>query len=250
MSKQNYFSKNDPCKNHPELNIGGGIFTGGKNIEQIQKSDLYVCLDYQYLPSNYIFDSSQKTHLNGKLRIVFAPFQDMGIPKKENLKIVINKIIPVLKKGGRVHVQCIGGHGRTGTVLACLIHKINKETNPVNWVKHNYCEKAVESYAQVVFISEFTKTPLYTKNDIKENHISKKSSKSDIDYRAFPFKDELKSTSILHSASSLPKQYIAHNSEKTFKLRDDYFKCSVCHEIECDWSYITSTCTEACKTTN
>lgn len=53
---------------------------------------------------------------------------------------------------------CVGGHGRTGTALAILAHKfgITGERCPVQWVRLNYCDEAVESLSQIEYIEDMT----------------------------------------------------------------------------------------------
>ena len=59
-------------------------------------------------------------------------------------------------EGWRVETGCIGGHGRTGTVLACW--SVLAGLTPVDamaYVWENYCKEAIESKAQVRFIEWF-----------------------------------------------------------------------------------------------
>lgn len=54
--------------------------------------------------------------------------------------------------GKKVHVGCIGGHGRTGTFLAALVKHLNGNLDAIAYVRKNYCEKAVESKSQVQWL--------------------------------------------------------------------------------------------------
>lgn len=54
--------------------------------------------------------------------------------------------------GDKVFVGCIGGHGRTGTVLAALMAHLNVTDDPISYVRDNYCHKAVEVSTQVDFL--------------------------------------------------------------------------------------------------
>ena len=54
-------------------------------------------------------------------------------------------------------VLCMGGHGRTGTVLTILSHLmgfIPKKTDPIRWLRKKYCEEAVESDVQIAYIED------------------------------------------------------------------------------------------------
>ena len=48
----------------------------------------------------------------------------------------------------------LGGHGRTGTALACLaILTGHPATDAVAWVRARYCPQAVETASQEAFIT-------------------------------------------------------------------------------------------------
>ena len=60
---------------------------------------------------------------------------------------------------GNVGLCCVGGHGRTGTMLAILavkLGKVKKGDCPVAWVRARYCDKTVESNAQLDYIERVT----------------------------------------------------------------------------------------------
>ena len=54
----------------------------------------------------------------------------------------------------RVHVGCIGGHGRTGLVLSALVAQMTGMPDPISYVRKHYCTKAVESTEQVTFLTK------------------------------------------------------------------------------------------------
>ena len=58
-----------------------------------------------------------------------------------------------------VIVACVGGHGRTGltlSILSVLTGACPNNEDPVAFVRKRYCEKAVESYSQICYISKIT----------------------------------------------------------------------------------------------
>ncbi len=61
---------------------------------------------------------------------------------------------------GKVGVCCMGGHGRTGTMLSILVPLLGgvkgKKKCPVTWVRKNYCKEAVESDAQLDYVEYIT----------------------------------------------------------------------------------------------
>jgi hypothetical protein len=54
------------------------------------------------------------------------------------------------EEGWNVEVGCIGGHGRTGTILAvmALLSGIKNPNEAIVWVRKNYCAEAIESGIQ------------------------------------------------------------------------------------------------------
>jgi hypothetical protein len=58
--------------------------------------------------------------------------------------------------GEQVEVACIGGHGRTGTVLACLAALAGvPAAEAVEWVRARYCRRAVQEPSQQYWMERF-----------------------------------------------------------------------------------------------
>jgi Protein-tyrosine phosphatase len=58
---------------------------------------------------------------------------------------------------GRVEVACAGGHGRTGTALACLaILDGVPSSEAVAFVREHYRRRAVETFRQRRYVTRFT----------------------------------------------------------------------------------------------
>lgn len=83
---------------------------------------------------------------------------DFGVPAdRSQLATVLGDLLARARAGELVEVGCLGGHGRTGTALACLA--ILAGTDPgdaVAWVRSAYCVKAVETPEQEAFVAGFT----------------------------------------------------------------------------------------------
>jgi len=79
------------------------------------------------------------------------PWQDMGLPKigyKQAAEAITNTY-NLAVKGSTIEVGCIGGHGRTGTVLACMAVLAGVPgKDAVKFVRDHYCKHAVESARQ------------------------------------------------------------------------------------------------------
>ncbi len=80
---------------------------------------------------------------------------DFGLPADAGA--VAGALAAVLERarsGQHVEVGCLGGHGRTGTALACLaVLAGHPARDAVAWVRSGYCAKAVETPAQEAFVA-------------------------------------------------------------------------------------------------
>jgi len=88
------------------------------------------------------------------------PWVDFGVPDATELRVVLEDVLARSRRGEHVEVGCLGGHGRTGTALACLA--VLTGTPPgeaVAWVRAAYCEKAVETDEQHAFVAAFYHEP-------------------------------------------------------------------------------------------
>lgn len=134
-------------ESHPPLKIGEYVIYGGSCSSPVVKdADIYVGLDYS------IAKSSKSYPWNDGESFLFH-IQDMQAPSDpDQFKKLIEWLALQLIAGKKVHVGCIGGHGRTGTVLAALVQHMTGEVNAIEYVRENYCEKAVESQSQVSFL--------------------------------------------------------------------------------------------------
>jgi protein-tyrosine phosphatase len=79
---------------------------------------------------------------------------DFGVPEStEAVLEALNTILERARSGQDVEVGCLGGHGRTGTALACLaVLTGHPAIDAVAWVRSSYCTKAVETPEQEAFI--------------------------------------------------------------------------------------------------
>ena len=86
--------------------------------------------------------------------IVYYPIMDYCALPDDVLEQLVAAVLDRLQAGKRVAIFCIGGHGRTGYVAACVLHQLGKE-NPVAFLRQNYSPSAVESEEQELAIERF-----------------------------------------------------------------------------------------------
>ena len=75
----------------------------------------------------------------------------------DELREVLWRAVDRARRGERVEIGCLGGHGRTGTALACLAAMTGRlRSGAVDWVRTHYCPQAVETAEQVAFVERFS----------------------------------------------------------------------------------------------
>lgn len=134
------------------------IFGGSCHTPQFDNIDLYISLDEK----QPVYDWEQPWNKNeeGKKHIRL-PIKDMFIPRhSDTFTEALEYVSQALYEDKRVHVGCIGGHGRTGTFLAALVQMnmsdlLEQENiTAIDYVREHYSIHAVETTAQVVFLNK------------------------------------------------------------------------------------------------
>jgi hypothetical protein len=86
---------------------------------------------------------------------------DFGVPDDaRELVRALRSVHDRARAGERVEIGCLGGHGRTGTALACLaVLSGHPAGDATNWVRAAYCSDAVETPEQESFVAAFAPWP-------------------------------------------------------------------------------------------
>jgi len=78
---------------------------------------------------------------------------------KEFWKILTSTIRKELEGGKDILIHCLGGHGRTGLVIAILLKILRPdllgESDPITYLRKNYCEHSVETAGQIDYVFNF-----------------------------------------------------------------------------------------------
>lgn len=82
---------------------------------------------------------------------------DFGVPSDaDELRASLQRLLARARRGESVEIGCLGGHGRTGTALACLaVLTGTPPDDAVDWVRATYCAKAVETDEQRKLVEKF-----------------------------------------------------------------------------------------------
>lgn len=81
---------------------------------------------------------------------------DFGLPADPaGFSAALVDVLARIDTGQVVEIGCIGGHGRTGTAVACLAALAGGVEDPVQWVRRTYCERAVETDEQATMVRRF-----------------------------------------------------------------------------------------------
>jgi hypothetical protein len=80
---------------------------------------------------------------------------DFDVPEGiDGILGALRTLLDRARSGQRVEVGCLGGHGRTGTGLACMaVLSGHPADDAVNWVRAKYCADAVETAEQEAFVA-------------------------------------------------------------------------------------------------
>ncbi|MPY81655.1 MAG: hypothetical protein GEV04_25480, partial [Actinophytocola sp.] len=86
---------------------------------------------------------------------------DFGVPEEaEPVVGALRSVLDKARAGQQVEIGCLGGHGRTGTALACLaILSGHPARDAVTWVRTRYCAKAIETPEQETFVAQLPQSP-------------------------------------------------------------------------------------------
>lgn len=85
-----------------------------------------------------------------------VPWQDFGVPDPDLLARELRSVVEDVRAGQTVELGCLGGHGRTGTALACLAVLAGAPAREaVAAIRRDYCARAVETRAQAAFVVDF-----------------------------------------------------------------------------------------------
>jgi len=135
---------------HPALKLPGTelvIYGGSCSSPAVHDADVYIGFDHG-------MKLTARSWPWRKGDEVLFEITDMSAPKHPaDFRALVTWTKIQLEAGRKVHAGCIGGHGRTGTFFAAIVSEFG-EKDAIAYVRKHYCDKAVESGAQIAFLKE------------------------------------------------------------------------------------------------
>ena len=126
----------------PNLVIGGI-----RDVDDMLIMGVEILVPLDYLEGN-IWDRGFRGE------ILFCPIRDGHVLPDDVLERLTDRICRLLGEGRRVGIFCIGGHGRTGYVAACVLARLGVE-DPISYLREKYCRHAVETEEQEEAVRAF-----------------------------------------------------------------------------------------------
>ena len=131
---------------HEAREIVPGLLLGGlDNLEELRAMGTEVLFCLCEVPPSL-------SQWPGEL--LSCPIEDGGVLEDNALEAVVEAVLARLEQGKRVGIFCLGGHGRTGYVAACVLARLGIN-RPISYLQKHYCRKAVETEEQVRAIRSF-----------------------------------------------------------------------------------------------
>src|SRR5262249_38953327 len=136
------------------------------------------------LPDEY---EALRQYLHQPPQRVYVDWPDGGAPPFEGdfLRELPELVLKATGgKGGHVIINCVGGHGRTGTALAglAILHNNMSAKEAVEHVRECHCKKAVETKVQVAWLCQLAGRGEIVVDD-KDDKDDKDKWKRDSDWR-------------------------------------------------------------------
>jgi protein-tyrosine phosphatase len=99
----------------------------------------------------HFFETLEKNNLE----VFHSPIEDYSTPSIEQTDIILDYIKYCIENKKNVLIHCMGGYGRSGTIMGCFASKYLNETDPIQYVRNTRGEDAIETEAQEEFVLSY-----------------------------------------------------------------------------------------------
>lgn len=175
-------------ESHPEITLSfsngkTGILNGGNCATPHTDADVFISLDKH--AAVYDFEQPWNTNPQNKQHVRFL-IEDFCVPDSlDETNKLAQYALEKLAEGKKLYVGCLGGHGRTGTILSVIVQKYAEQNpttpegkniinsdNAIDYVREKYCHHAVETLSQHLFLNHFYNIKLPQNVTAVYNHVS------------------------------------------------------------------------------
>lgn len=91
------------------------------------------------------------------IEVYHSPITDFGLPRETQMDSIIQYLQSQLDANQNVLVHCMGGYGRSGTVMGSYANSVLDIENPIEYVRLTRGEHAIETEAQEEFVKGYGK---------------------------------------------------------------------------------------------
>lgn len=145
---------------HPKLSVTDAstghtywVYGGSCSWPVVDDADIYIGLDRSMTFAHQLYPWDEPK-VDPVIEVQYV-IVDMSVPADpSSFKRMVKWICQQILVGKKVHVGCIGGHGRTGMVLAAIVFELSGNHQAILYVREHYCKKAVEASEQIEFLHE------------------------------------------------------------------------------------------------
>ena len=148
-----------------EYTLFGSAYSDRKSKAQAEKAGVCAFLDNRWMKeyspvwmnlSMAINDDGPHWlgNLSYQTPTIFLDWPDMGVLEIEDLKPVVEYLASKIHMG--IEIGCMGGHGRTGTLMALImVHLGCKPGKDIKTIRKDYCHRAIETQKQEDLIKAY-----------------------------------------------------------------------------------------------
>lgn len=142
-----------------QVTCSGILDKHGAQLQPYPDFGVYLSVQWSELLSRFWTNGSYLKAL-AELRLYPAlviDWRDMGGLPAEQMDVLVRVCWNKMRAGKSVDLGCAAGHGRTGTLLACLIGRLEHldYREAIAQARSRYCSHAVETQSQEQTVKEY-----------------------------------------------------------------------------------------------